>query len=125
MSVPNFQLLFSGFTHKLKNFVHEIVTQLVDYCEPKTDRFECIREKISQNITNFSLKPTHHQACTYLTNITTHHSWIIDDFIQALKGKYLFLPFEYFSFESIANNIILSTDVQLPELLNLMLARAL
>ncbi|CAH8493703.1 unnamed protein product [Schistosoma mattheei] len=78
-------LLFSGFTHKLINFVQEIVTQLVDYCEPKTDRFECIREKISQNITNFSVKPTHHQACTYLTNITLHHSWINDDFIQALK----------------------------------------
>ncbi|VDP34243.1 unnamed protein product [Schistosoma margrebowiei] len=78
-------LLFSGFTHKLKTFVQKVVTQLVDYYEPKTDRFECIREKISQNITNFSVKPTHHQACTYLTNITLHHSWINDDFIQALK----------------------------------------
>ncbi|VDP32725.1 unnamed protein product [Schistosoma mattheei] len=86
-------LLFSGFTHKLINFVQEIVTQLVDYCEPKTDRFECIREKISQNITNFSVKPTHHQACTYLTNITLHHSWINDDFIQALKDKFV----DYFS----------------------------
>ncbi|CAI2726114.1 unnamed protein product [Schistosoma spindalis] len=76
---------YHGFTHKLKPFVHEIITQLVDYCEPKTDRFECIREKISQNITNFAVKPTYHQACTYLTNITLHHSWTNDDFIQALK----------------------------------------
>ncbi|XP_018650494.1 putative m16 family peptidase, partial [Schistosoma mansoni] len=78
-------LLFSGFTYKLKSVVQEIVAQLVNYCEPKTDRFEFIREKISQNITNFSAKPSHYQACTYLTNITLHHSWINDDFIQALQ----------------------------------------
>uniref|UniRef100_A0A5K4FBS3 Insulin-degrading enzyme n=1 Tax=Schistosoma mansoni TaxID=6183 RepID=A0A5K4FBS3_SCHMA len=76
---------YHGFTYKLKSVVQEIVAQLVNYCEPKTDRFEFIREKISQNITNFSAKPSHYQACTYLTNITLHHSWINDDFIQALQ----------------------------------------
>ncbi|CAH8476291.1 unnamed protein product [Schistosoma turkestanicum] len=78
-------LSFSGFTHKLKSFVKEVVTQLVNYSKPKTDRFQFNLENISQNINNFSTKPADQQACTYLTNITLDHSWINDDFIQAVK----------------------------------------
>ncbi|KAK4469616.1 hypothetical protein MN116_007150, partial [Schistosoma mekongi] len=76
---------FKGYTHKLKSFVKEIVTQLVNYYEPKVDRFECIREDMSREIANFKMKPAYQQSGVYLTNIILDHSWINEDYIQAFK----------------------------------------
>ncbi|TNN18138.1 Insulin-degrading enzyme [Schistosoma japonicum] len=79
------KLSFLGYTHKLKSFVKEIVTQLVNYYEPKVDRFECIREDMSREIANFKMKPAYQQSGVYLTNIILDRSWINEDYIQAFK----------------------------------------
>lgn len=72
----------------MKSFVKEIVTKFVNYYQPVTDRFECIRENMSREFSNFSMKPAYQQSGAYLTSLISDHSWISDDFVRAFKGEY-------------------------------------
>lgn len=78
------KLTFLGYSHKLKSFVEEIATQFVNY-QPATDRFECIRENMSREFSNFTMKPAYQQSGAYLTSLISDHSWISDDFVRAFK----------------------------------------
>ncbi|VDP55275.1 unnamed protein product [Schistosoma margrebowiei] len=87
-TVEGIKLSFLGYSHKLKSFVKEIVTKFVNYYQPVTDRFECIRENMSREFSNFSMKPAYQQSGAYLTSLISDHSWISDDFVRAFKGEY-------------------------------------
>ncbi|CAI2726115.1 unnamed protein product [Schistosoma spindalis] len=84
-TVEGIKLSFLGYSHKLKSFVKEILTQFANYCQPVADRFECIRENMSREFSNFSMKPAYQQSGAYLTSLISDHSWISDDFVRAFK----------------------------------------
>ncbi|VDP61224.1 unnamed protein product [Schistosoma mattheei] len=86
-TVEGIKLSFLGYSHKLKSFVKEIVTKFVNYYQPVTDRFECIRENMSREFSNFSMKPAYQQSGAYLTSLISDHSWISDDFVRAFKDS--------------------------------------
>ncbi|CAH8495100.1 unnamed protein product [Heterobilharzia americana] len=79
------KISFLGYTHKLKNLFNKILIELVNFYEPRKDRFECIREDMCREIANFTLKGPYQQTGVYLTNIVSDHSWINDDFVVAFK----------------------------------------
>nr|CAH8840917.1 unnamed protein product [Trichobilharzia regenti] len=79
------KLLFSGYTHKMKSLVDEVLKELVNYHEPKKERFECLREDLCREIGNFKMKTPYQQTGVYVTNIVSDRSWINDDFVITFK----------------------------------------
>ncbi|CAL8095861.1 unnamed protein product [Calicophoron daubneyi] len=80
------KLSFSGFSHKMGILIQDIIRQLIDFTSPDVDRFRALREELSREIVNFSIKPAYQQCGVYLTNVITDRSWINEELASAYQS---------------------------------------
>ncbi|CAH8446211.1 unnamed protein product [Dicrocoelium dendriticum] len=77
------KLSFSGYSHKLGLLIRNVVDSMIHFLIPGLDRFRCLKEEVSREITNFGAKPAYQQTGIYLTNLITDRSWINEELAEA------------------------------------------